>query len=34
MPAPDAGAIDHVCFNCAGIAEFVARFEAAGIEFS
>jgi catechol 2,3-dioxygenase-like lactoylglutathione lyase family enzyme len=32
--APDTGAIDHVCFNCAGIEEFVRRFEAAGVRFS
>lgn len=31
--APDTGAIDHVCFNCAGIAEFVARLEAHGVAF-
>jgi catechol 2,3-dioxygenase-like lactoylglutathione lyase family enzyme len=30
----DTGAIDHVCFNCEGISEFVQRFEARGIEFS
>jgi catechol 2,3-dioxygenase-like lactoylglutathione lyase family enzyme len=28
------GAIDHVCFNCAGLEEFVARFEANGVAFS
>jgi hypothetical protein len=32
--APDTGAIDHVCFNCAGLEEFVQRFEASGVEFS
>jgi hypothetical protein len=32
--APDTGANDHVCFNCAGIQEFVRRFEAAGVDFS
>ncbi len=32
--AASTGAIDHVCFNCEGIAEFVRRFEAHGIEFS
>ena len=32
--APDTGAIDHVCFNCAGILAFVQRFEAAGVAFS
>jgi catechol 2,3-dioxygenase-like lactoylglutathione lyase family enzyme len=30
---PDTGAIDHVCFNCEGIEEFVARLEANGVEF-
>jgi catechol 2,3-dioxygenase-like lactoylglutathione lyase family enzyme len=28
------GAIDHVCFNCEGIEEFIARLEANGVEFS
>ncbi|MGH6897807.1 MAG: VOC family protein [Geminicoccaceae bacterium] len=31
---PGTGAIDHVCFNCEGIEEFVARLEANGVEFS
>jgi len=32
--AADTGAIDHVCFNCEGLLEFVRRFEARGVEFS
>jgi catechol 2,3-dioxygenase-like lactoylglutathione lyase family enzyme len=29
----DTGAIDHVCFNCEGIEDFVSRLEAGGVEF-
>jgi catechol 2,3-dioxygenase-like lactoylglutathione lyase family enzyme len=32
--APGSGRIDHVCFNCEGIEEFVARLTRNGIEFS
>ncbi|MGE0253067.1 MAG: VOC family protein [Alphaproteobacteria bacterium] len=28
------GAIDHVCFNCTGIDDFVGRLEAAGVHFN
>ena len=31
--ARDTGAIDHVCFNCEGIAGFVQRLEAHGVAF-
>jgi catechol 2,3-dioxygenase-like lactoylglutathione lyase family enzyme len=29
-----SGRIDHVCFNCAGLEELVARLEASGVPFS
>jgi catechol 2,3-dioxygenase-like lactoylglutathione lyase family enzyme len=29
----DTGAIDHVCFNCEGIEDFVSRLETGGVEF-
>lgn len=29
-----SGRIDHVCFNCEGLQEFIDRFESNGIEFS
>jgi catechol 2,3-dioxygenase-like lactoylglutathione lyase family enzyme len=32
--APGSGRIDHVCFNCEGIEEFVERLTRNGIEFS
>jgi hypothetical protein len=32
--APEAGAIDHVCFNCEGIEDFIARSEKNGVAFS
>jgi catechol 2,3-dioxygenase-like lactoylglutathione lyase family enzyme len=32
--AMGSGRIDHVCFNCDGIEEFVARLTANGIEFA
>lgn len=28
-----SGSIDHVCFNCEGIAEFAARLKANGVDF-
>ena len=30
----DTGTIDHVCFNCEGIEEFVARLERCGVTFN
>jgi catechol 2,3-dioxygenase-like lactoylglutathione lyase family enzyme len=32
--APGSGRIDHVCFNCEGIEEFMARLKANNVEFS
>lgn len=32
--AVGSGSIDHVCFNCEGIEEFVGRFEANDVEYS
>ena len=32
--APGSGRIDHVCFNCDGIEEFIERLTRNGIEFS
>ena len=32
--APGSGRIDHVCFNCEGIEEFVDRLSSNGVEFS
>ena len=32
--APGSGRIDHVCFNCDGIDEFIQRLTRNGIEFS
>lgn len=36
-PAADTGAsgsIDHVCFNCEGIEEFIERLDAIGVDYS
>lgn len=32
--APGSGRIDHVCFNCEGIEDFIARLQSRGVEFS
>ena len=32
--APGSGRIDHVCFNCDGINEFIERLNTNGVEFS
>jgi len=32
--APGSGRIDHVCFNCENIREFIERFERNGVEFN
>lgn len=32
-PGQGSGCIDHVCFNCEGLGEFVERLEANGVEF-
>ncbi|GAA4333839.1 VOC family protein [Pigmentiphaga soli] len=32
--APGSGRIDHVCFNCDGLAEFIARLTRNGVAFS
>jgi len=32
--APGSGRIDHVCFNCENIQEFIDRFERNGVEFN
>jgi catechol 2,3-dioxygenase-like lactoylglutathione lyase family enzyme len=32
--APGTGRLDHVCFNCEGIEEFVGRLERSGVAFS
>jgi catechol 2,3-dioxygenase-like lactoylglutathione lyase family enzyme len=31
---PGSGRIDHVCFNCEGIEEFIERLTNSGVEFS
>lgn len=33
-PMLGSGRIDHVCFNCEGIEEFIARFEADNVDFN
>jgi hypothetical protein len=32
--APGSGRIDHVCFNCEGIEEFIERLKRNGVAFS
>jgi catechol 2,3-dioxygenase-like lactoylglutathione lyase family enzyme len=32
--APGSGRIDHVCFNCDGMTEFIDRLNTNGVEFS
>jgi catechol 2,3-dioxygenase-like lactoylglutathione lyase family enzyme len=32
--APGSGRIDHLCINCDGLAEFIDRLKANGVEFS
>ena len=32
--ARDASAIDHICFQCEGLAEFIERLEANGVDFN
>ena len=32
--APGSGRIDHICLNCDGIEEFMARLSANGVEFN
>jgi len=32
--APGSGRIDHLCINCDGLAEFIDRLQANGVDFS